>query len=257
MTRRRIRRCLVLAAVAAVTISLAASGGWRETWSIRLTTSEVLHDGVPESLSVTFENRGDAPLIGSNASFSISDANGIHGWAEAPSLRHALIELRPGERTTWILPWSSLVFTGLRGEPISSGEIQRAMSTGTWRVVLTVLDESTPKPDIESNLTVWSNEAKLGDYAALQGAWDMAQGRKLVFDGERVRRDGDRGAAPFALDESTEPKRIDLGDGATRVKGIYTLEGDDLMLCLAAPGADRPASFEGAGTILTVARRRR
>ena len=251
MTRRRLRRCLVLAALAAVTISLAASGGWRETWSIRLSTSEILHDGVPESLSVTFENRGDAPLIGSNALLSLYDAKGIHGWAEAPSLRNALIELRPGERTTWVVPWSSLVFIGLRGEPIASGEIQRAMSTGTWRVLLTVVD------DAESNLTVWSNEAKLGDYAALQGAWDVAQGRKLVFDGERVRRDGDRGAAPFALDESAEPKRIDLGDGAAMVKGIYRLEGDDLVLCIAAPGADRPTSFEGAGTNLTVARRRR
>ena len=51
----------------------------------------------------------------------------------------------------------------------------------------------------------------------------------------------------FTLDAAKSPKQIDfkqLKDGKTLL-AIYELSEDDLKLCVAAPGKERPTSFDG------------
>jgi uncharacterized protein (TIGR03067 family) len=49
------------------------------------------------------------------------------------------------------------------------------------------------------------------------------------------------------LDAGKDPKQIDITftqtNGPNATKGIYVLDGDELRLCLATPGKDRPAAF--------------
>jgi hypothetical protein len=48
------------------------------------------------------------------------------------------------------------------------------------------------------------------------------------------------------LDEGKDPKQIDIAgqlNGATIIKGIYMLDGDELRLCLGEANKDRPAAF--------------
>src|SRR5579859_4664880 len=53
----------------------------------------------------------------------------------------------------------------------------------------------------------------------------------------------------FTVDEAKEPKQMDVKpvDGPNAGKtfqAIYQLEGDTMTVCYAAPGQDRPATFE-------------
>ena len=65
------------------------------------------------------------------------------------------------------------------------------------------------------------------------------------------------------LDPRKDPKSIDvIPDGGPsrgkRVLGIYKLDGDRLMICMAAPDASRPETFRadnGSGCTLTTFRR--
>jgi RNA polymerase sigma factor (sigma-70 family) len=49
----------------------------------------------------------------------------------------------------------------------------------------------------------------------------------------------------YRLDAGKTPKQIDIGvaKDSVRIKGIYVLDGDELRLCLAQPGKNRPAAF--------------
>jgi uncharacterized protein (TIGR03067 family) len=141
------------------------------------------------------------------------------------------------------VPWRSLIFSGPRGEPIAPVEIERAMADGPWSIGLVLSDD---------RLTVWSNRQKLGargDRAALQGAWGTP-GRKLFFEGDRFSIDDGSGDGTFTIDESTDPKQIDFGDGSSAIKGIYEIDGELLRISTAAPGTDRPTQFEAAHTVV-------
>jgi uncharacterized protein (TIGR03067 family) len=96
---------------------------------------------------------------------------------------------------------------------------------------------------------VWVNiGAGLTDQAANER---IKSGRVVtVFDGDAmiVKDDGkERQRATYRLDPGKNPKEIDVtitqGTQTLLLKGIYLLEGDDLKLCLGAPGADRPTEF--------------
>ena len=61
----------------------------------------------------------------------------------------------------------------------------------------------------------------------------------------------------FKLDASKKPAQIDLKVGDKSLEGIYTLEGDNLKLCLAEAG-ERPTEFksaDGSKTMLMILRR--
>jgi uncharacterized protein (TIGR03067 family) len=79
----------------------------------------------------------------------------------------------------------------------------------------------------------------------------MLKGRILEFgDDEFTTYDGEKKGRTisFSLDLKANPKEIDLNrdGGGTKALGIYTIEKDELKLCYAEPGADRPKKFESA-----------
>jgi uncharacterized protein (TIGR03067 family) len=111
----------------------------------------------------------------------------------------------------------------------------------------------------------------------LEGEWTMLSGvldgrpvdRRMLATGRRVTR-GDETTVlfgtqvfmrmTFTLDTSRRPRAVDYQnlEGSNRGKaqrGIYELDGETLRLCVAPPGADRPANFAttpGDGRLLTV-----
>jgi uncharacterized protein (TIGR03067 family) len=104
-------------------------------------------------------------------------------------------------------------------------------------------------------------EEKKADANPLKGKWEivsasfngnvspMLKGRILKFgDGEFTTYDGEEKGRTiaFALDPKADPKQIDLNrdGGETKALGIYAIDKDELKLCYAEPGADRPKKFE-------------
>src|SRR5262249_5890704 len=79
----------------------------------------------------------------------------------------------------------------------------------------------------------------------------------IYFDGKKA------GAGKVKLDADKKPKQIDVvaEEGPTKGKtmlGIYELKGDDMRVCFAQPGKDRPTAFrteKGSGQILLGYRR--
>jgi uncharacterized protein (TIGR03067 family) len=126
-----------------------------------------------------------------------------------------------------------------------------------------------PKPDA----------AKL-ERQKLQGTWTIvshdSNGKKVeakVISGWNLTVAGDRmttrdgldilDESTFRLDPGARPKAIDLAftagpDKDKSVKGIYKLEGNELTICVAEPGKDRPTALvskEGSGHLLFVFKR--
>jgi uncharacterized protein (TIGR03067 family) len=99
------------------------------------------------------------------------------------------------------------------------------------------------------------------DLDKLQGTWQMQSGTnegkevsadeaakvKITFEGNKATLK-DRNStlkATVELDQTAKPATIDFNiekDKET-IKGIYSLEGDNLKLCIALPGTDRPKEF--------------
>ncbi len=87
----------------------------------------------------------------------------------------------------------------------------------------------------------------------------------LVVDGAKYTLLGTTGLVKgtHKLDASKTPKTIDAtrsvgADKGKTIKGIYELSGASFKVCLAAPGKDRPTSFdakEGSGNRLLVFKR--
>ena len=111
-----------------------------------------------------------------------------------------------------------------------------------------------------------------GDYKKLQGDWTVTycerdgtalpdrNGAVFHFQHNRHWISGDRGYEWYAVDDKATPKMIDFYDhkGPT-IRGIYRIEGGQLVLCTADPGLPRPTDFSTAprsGRILTKTQRR-
>jgi uncharacterized protein (TIGR03067 family) len=66
------------------------------------------------------------------------------------------------------------------------------------------------------------------------------------------------GPSTIRIDPDATPKRIDLGAGRDRRLGIYSIEGDMLLVCWAAPEEPRPVDFstrrDGQRVMLTLKR---
>jgi uncharacterized protein (TIGR03067 family) len=127
----------------------------------------------------------------------------------------------------------------------------------------------------------WAADAKedaAKDKEKLQGTWLVVGGEergekiadadlkmadmRFIIEGDKIRAtvgDKDKGkGGTFKLDPSKKPKEIDLIDDKETVKGIYSLDGDTLKLCLAKGGNDRPSDFttkKGDGRGLFVLKR--
>lgn len=130
-----------------------------------------------------------------------------------------------------------------------------------------------------------SNDLAMEDAKARQGTWVMMKvvidGKVLVnlkeppkdepvsiltYDGDKwVLKLGDKelSSGTSRVNATKKPKQIDItyesgpNNGKT-VLGIYELNGDEYMVCVAAPGMERPTDFsskEGGGQTLTVGKR--
>jgi len=143
-------------------MAFGAPSDWRSVWSIYLSSPGAVVNGVPELLEVVLENRGAAPVEGSNVTFTLYRGDAVFAWAVDPSLRSRPLRLLPRERVAKTVPWTALQFSGFRGESIAPADMAKAMSQGAWSIVLTISDDSTPRPDTESNNTVASNMCRLG-----------------------------------------------------------------------------------------------
>ena len=96
----------------------------------------------------------------------------------------------------------------------------------------------------------------------IRGKWEVSavtfngttfarlKGRILEFGEEGISTvDGDsplRVVVAYTVDAASNPKRIDLGEeyAGKKALGIYSIAKDELRLCYAEPGAERPAKFE-------------
>ena len=115
------------------------------------------------------------------------------------------------------------------------------------------------------------------DRARLQGTWavtastfdgrptaeEVVKKRKMIFKADELIAviDGARkDPLKLTLDPGKKPKQIDLArpGGRGTALGIYALDGDELKLCYAEPGRDRPTEFaspEGGRLYLLVLKR--
>jgi uncharacterized protein (TIGR03067 family) len=115
------------------------------------------------------------------------------------------------------------------------------------------------------------DEPKKSDLDRLQGTWTTIA---VEFDGNKVPSDQigmvktrfkdktysqslagkEVETGGFAIDPSKDPKTIDMkiltgADAGKDQPGIYKFDGEQLVLCVAQPGAPkRPASFDSKGS---------
>jgi uncharacterized protein (TIGR03067 family) len=88
-------------------------------------------------------------------------------------------------------------------------------------------------------------KSELKDIASL--TLEVAKSRFTSRDGGDVKED----AEATLLDAGAKPAAIDLkitagSDRDKVVKGVWKLNGDELTMCVAEPGRERPAEFKGA-----------
>jgi uncharacterized protein (TIGR03067 family) len=113
------------------------------------------------------------------------------------------------------------------------------------------------------------------EYKRLDGTWRVVSSEKdgaeqppdqipdrllLTFTAGNFERGGGPRGTVQRLDTTTTPKQVDYRHAGTGkdVRGIYLVEGDVLVECVAPPGADRPKSFtsvKGSGHALTMYKR--
>ncbi len=117
-------------------------------------------------------------------------------------------------------------------------------------------------------------DAKKKDLGQLKGTWtassieyagekvesDIIKGLTVVIDGDKMTIKGDSaeiekyGKATLKIDPTTTPKVIDISitggdEKGTTFEGIYEVGKDELKLCVALAGKERPTKFESrAGT---------
>jgi uncharacterized protein (TIGR03067 family) len=114
-----------------------------------------------------------------------------------------------------------------------------------------------------------------GDREKIQGTWVVSAGEKegqeapaetlkdftLTFTGDTFthKMGGNERKGTFSLDSTKSPREITLSHDGSNLSGIYTLEGDDLKMCV-AHGDERPTEFaskEGAKTMLLILKRKK
>ena len=109
---------------------------------------------------------------------------------------------------------------------------------GTWKIVSA---ERDGKPQ----------EKPVGDKVTFEGATLTIQGKEQDHKGT------------YKVDAGKKPKQIDItpGDGPQKdqvMEGIYSVEKDELKICIAKPGSARPTDFmtkEGSESHLIILKR--
>ena len=138
-----------------------------------------------------------------------------------------------GALTLWLIVLAVIWLRSGRGTPLD----------GTWQAVEGVIDGWTI-PEAELART----QRRLGD-----GQFEAWRDGVLSYHGL------------FRLDSSAAPPAVDFWiedqyNGGLLLHGVYRLEGERLLTCVAKPGAARPDDFTappGSGRTLVVWRRAR
>jgi uncharacterized protein (TIGR03067 family) len=122
------------------------------------------------------------------------------------------------------------------GDRPAAGEQEFKRLDGMWRVVSSEKDGVEQPPD------------------------QLPERLLLTFRAGDFERGGGQRGNIARLDTTTTPKQIDYRHAGTEkdVRAIYLVEGDVLVECAAAPGADRPKGFtsaKGSGHTLVVYKR--
>jgi uncharacterized protein (TIGR03067 family) len=146
----------------------------------------------------------------------------------------------PAESGLLMVTWKRSKPAG--GDRTSAVEQELAKFQGTWQLVAAVAD------------------GRQADEEHVKSVRVTIEGRThTVRSGDRVLAHGVR----FEVDPTKTPKEVtdtieEGPDKGKQIRGIYRLEGDTLISCVAKPGEARPAEFSGAaghGTTLRVFRR--
>jgi uncharacterized protein (TIGR03067 family) len=121
-------------------------------------------------------------------------------------------------------------------------------------------------------------DATKKDLDAMQGTWQVVA---MEIDGQAVPEEqlkpfkltikGDKGShtspdgkieeATIKLDATKKPKAIDITpltgpDKGNTMRGIYTLEGDTIKVCMTHKGDVRPAEFKGGKDLAVMTMKR-
>jgi uncharacterized protein (TIGR03067 family) len=115
--------------------------------------------------------------------------------------------------------------------------------------LLLVVSEDAGKKDLDAMQGDWAGERLVRDGQTLEDDDAQALFRTVKGNAYTVQRFRKKaGAGTFTLDATKTPKQIDIvPDGAAAgvvIRGIYTVEGDRLTMCYAAPKQERPKAFE-------------
>jgi RNA polymerase sigma factor (sigma-70 family) len=119
-------------------------------------------------------------------------------------------------------------------------------------------------------------EKAKGDKEQIQGTWKVVKEEvngaesadseelkkkcKWVITGDKItiEFDGQNAEFTYSLDLKKTPKTIDLKNvGGEKMEGIYSLQGDELKICTALVGKERPQEFDtksGEATLLVLKR---
>ena len=183
-----------------------------------------------------------------------------------------------------LLAVSRVLASGREGKDAKHLPVALGMSTTDVEAKLGKPHQTTAMPD---GGTVWKYQAKdtrveisfqrgrvtrilqaaVGDDAKeIQGTWQIvsavAEGKPetapvmtfAIGGGKMTPVNGPQSgeSGEYRLDSTALPKAIDIIEpGAKIARGIYTLAGDDLKICVAKPGDPRPAKFESQPGIET------
>ena len=117
----------------------------------------------------------------------------------------------------------------------------RKLMAGTWRVISYEKDgKKTPAEQLEKNRTIFSVDGKF---------MVQREGKTLVH-------------GSTLIDPTKKPKHSDAtfteGEVTAKTLGIYEVDGDNMKICYAFPGKDRPIEFSskpGSGQVLIVYKR--
>jgi uncharacterized protein (TIGR03067 family) len=115
-----------------------------------------------------------------------------------------------------------------RDEP--GAEADRARLRGVWQLVFAESDGNPAPAERISKIRVEIKEKT----------------HSVTFDGQEIAHE-----VPFAIDPKADPKATvdtipDGPDKGKQIHGIYRVDGDTLVSCVAKPGADRPKAFSAA-----------
>jgi hypothetical protein len=128
---------------------------WRSVWDITLSTDS--DSGLPSTLQLVLRNRGEETLRGKNLAFSIYLEDSIYGWGIDKSLHAEQIAIPPESSIRRVIRFDDLEFKDYKGNEIPPAIAREELSRTKWHISAALMDLHTPKPIIESSLSVFSN----------------------------------------------------------------------------------------------------